>query len=74
MGWLGERLKIRVRQPPEKGRANAAVVRVLAAAVGVDQTAVTLVTGDSSPLKTFEIEGLDAATNRARLGGETPIE
>ena len=73
-GWLGDRLKVRVRQPPEKGRANAAVARLLAAALGVEENAVTLTGGASSPLKTFEVEGLDAATIRERLGGEAPSE
>lgn len=73
-GWLGDRLKIRVRQPPEQGRANAAVARVLAAALGVDETTVSLATGDSSPLKTFEIDGLDDAMIRDRLGGKAPVK
>lgn len=71
-GWLGDRLKIQVRQPPEKGRANAAVARVLAAALGVDESAVSLTAGGSGPLKTFAIEGLDDATLLDRLGGAPP--
>ena len=27
-GWLGDSLKIRVAAPPERGKANAAVVRM----------------------------------------------
>ncbi len=73
-GWLGDRLKIHVRQPPEKGRANAAVARVLASALGVETAAVTLEAGGSSPLKTFEIDGLDAPTIRERLAGQSPSE
>ena len=73
-GWLGDRLKVHVRQPPEKGRATAAVARVLAAALGVESAAVTLVNGASTPLKTFEIEGLDDATIRERIAGEAPSE
>ena len=71
-GWRGDRLKIHVRQPPEKGRATAAVARILAAALGVDSVAVTLVSGASTHLKTFEIDGLDEATIRARIAGEPP--
>jgi uncharacterized protein YggU (UPF0235/DUF167 family) len=73
-GWLGDRLKIHVRQPPEKGRATAAVARVLAAALGVDAAAVTLVSGGSSPLKTFQIDGLDEPTIRERIAAEAPSE
>ena len=35
-------------------------------------TTVALATGDSSPLKTFEIDGLDDAMIRERLGGKAP--
>lgn len=73
-GWLGERLKIHVRQPPEKGRANAAVARVLATALGIETVTVSLSAGGSSPLKTFEIDGLDEATIRERIAGESPSE
>ena len=67
-GWLGDRLKIRVRQPPEGGRANAAVTELLAEALGVPPEDVTLVAGDTSPRKSFTVAGLDDRTIRDRLG------
>lgn len=66
-GWLGDRLKVRVRQPPEGGRANAAVAALLAEALGVDVEEVTLVAGDTSPRKTFAVAGLDDRTIGERL-------
>lgn len=67
-GWLGDRLKVRVRQPPEGGRANAAVTALLAEALGVAEEEVSLVAGDTSPRKTFAVAGLDDQAIRDRLG------
>lgn len=57
-GWLGEALKVRVRAAPEKGRANAAVEKLLAEALGLPPAAVRVVSGFTAPVKTVEIEGL----------------
>ncbi|MFP6608142.1 MAG: DUF167 domain-containing protein, partial [Myxococcota bacterium] len=34
-GWLGEALKVRVRAPAERGKANASVEKIVADALGV---------------------------------------
>jgi len=57
-GVLGDRLKIRVSQPPEGGRANEAIRSLLAERVGVDIRSVSLVAGASSPAKTFAVLGI----------------
>jgi len=46
-----------VTAAPEKGRANAAVVETLAEALGVAKNALRIVSGETSPLKTVEVEG-----------------
>jgi uncharacterized protein (TIGR00251 family) len=66
-GWLGDALKVRVRAPAEAGRANAAVVLVVAKALGLPGDAVRIASGTSSPRKILEIEGLDLETLRARI-------
>lgn len=66
--WLGELLKIKVRAAPEKGKANAAVQRLLAERLGLPTSRVTIVAGFGSPLKSVEIDGMDAAELRNRLG------
>lgn len=57
-GVLGDRLKIRVAQPPEGGKANEAIRELLAARLGVPIRAIALVSGASHPAKTFVISGL----------------
>ena len=50
-------LKIRVRAIAEGGEANAAVMRVLAEALGIPKNALRLASGVTSRLKQVEITG-----------------
>lgn len=50
-------LRVRVKAVPYKGKANAAAIALLAKALGVPKSAVTLVSGDTARLKTVEVEG-----------------
>lgn len=69
--WLGpegeERLAFRVTAPPDKGKANQAVVKLLAKALGVPKSAVAIVAGDKDRLKTVAI-ARDSADIIERLG------
>jgi hypothetical protein len=67
-GWQGDVLRVRVREKAEKGRANEAVAKLLAKSLGVPASAVTLKRGPTSREKLFEVEGLDDAELRRRLG------
>lgn len=67
---LGEHdgaLRVAVAQVPEKGKANAAVARALADALGCKPSQVELLTGPTSRAKTFLISGFDPSDLRARL-------
>ena len=66
-GVLGDALKVATSAAPEKGKANAAVARLLAAALGLDRRSVTLHAGQVSPRKEFLLVGLSAAEARRRL-------
>ncbi|CDX46540.1 conserved hypothetical protein [Mesorhizobium plurifarium] len=59
-------LKARVRAVPENGAANQALERMLAKALGVPVSAVSVVAGGTARLKTLRIVG-DAATLVERL-------
>lgn len=50
-------LRIRVTAVPDKGKANAAVIALLAKAIGVPKSAITLVSGETARLKTVRISG-----------------
>lgn len=57
----GERLRIGVSEPAEGGRANRAACAVLAAALGVPGSAVTVVAGATSREKRVHVTGEPAA-------------
>ena len=58
-GWEDGALRIRVRAPAERGKANDAVCRLIASALGVPPTNVSVVRGGGSRDKQIEIEGID---------------
>ena len=67
VGRHGDAWKIRVFAPPERGRANAAVVELLASLLGVARTDVSVVAGKASRRKVVDVAGLDAETVAERL-------
>ena len=71
-GLLGEALKVQVSAAPERGRANAAVERLIAGALGVAESAVAVMAGHSTPRKTIRINGMSAADVIARLIPDQP--
>jgi uncharacterized protein (TIGR00251 family) len=48
-------LKVRVRAVPEKGKANAAIEALLAKALGVPKSAVSVEKGETQRIKTVRI-------------------
>jgi len=67
---------IEVTAPPEAGRANEAVVRLLAETLAVRRSEVRVSSGGASRTKTIEVEGLGMPEIEARLtraaGAEEP--
>ena len=67
-GRLGRRVKVRTSAPPEAGKANKAIAKILAKAFDVPQRNVELLAGPASPEKTVRISDVDLDTARQRLG------
>lgn len=67
MGWAGEELRVRVRAAPVEGQANEAVCRLIAKQAGVPYSAVEVVRGDASRMKTLRIDGLSEIEVKTRL-------
>ena len=62
----GAALKVAVGAPPEDGKANAAVIALLAETLGVAKSAITVVSGATDRRKLVEIRG-DESRLRAAL-------
>lgn len=56
-----DRLIVAVNAPPVEGKANEAVVRLLADTFGVPRSAVTIVRGETGKKKTVRIAGVTTA-------------
>jgi uncharacterized protein len=61
-GILGDALKIKVAQPPEAGRANRAVIELLADALHIPPAQISITAGHTQPRKTVRITGVSAET------------
>jgi uncharacterized protein (TIGR00251 family) len=60
IGAYGDCLKVEVRAPPERGKANAAVAKLLARVFAVSSSAVVVVAGAGSKDKLVEVRGAAA--------------
>jgi uncharacterized protein len=67
VGRHGAGWKVRVAAAPEDGKANAAVIRLLADTVGVPARDVAILTGHASRDKTVELTGIDERETERRL-------
>ena len=67
VGERGGILMVKVRAKPEDGEATAECLRVVAEAMGVAQSFVTLVRGQRSRMKIVRVAGLTAADMQARF-------
>ena len=74
-GWwtdgTGRALKARVAAPPEDGKANAALIGLLAQTLDVRKSDVRIASGAASRVKTIEVAGDDALL-AARLAKVAP--
>jgi hypothetical protein len=70
VGWRADgALSVRVAAPPVEGRANAALAALLADALDLRPSAVTVERGTRGRDKLVRVEGLTPAAVRQRIGG-----
>jgi len=73
VGRHGDAWKVRVTAPPERGRANNAVVELLSARLGLAPRHVAVVSGTSVRDKVVELRGVSAEEADRRLAGESEV-
>ena len=60
-------LKIKVAAPPEAGKANSAICKLLAAALNLPTRNIEVITGHTQPTKRIAITGINPDQARAHL-------
>jgi uncharacterized protein (TIGR00251 family) len=66
----GDRVKVAVTSPPVDGAANAAVIELVARALGVARGAVSIAAGQASRRKTVVVRGVGVAALEAAIARE----
>ena len=69
VGRHGDGWRARIAAVPERGRANEALCRLLAAALSVPRSSVRVVAGHGAREKIVEIDGVEPAEIERRLEG-----
>lgn len=67
LGYQGDSLRLRVTAPPEGGKANEAVISLLAEALGLVKSRVRIVRGRRSRDKLVSVASLTPEEVRRRL-------
>ncbi len=67
-GITGDAIRLRLRAPPVEGAANEALVRFLAARLGVPRSAIALEAGRAGRDKLVTVAGVTAEEVARRLG------
>ena len=66
-GWLEDTLKIKVKAPADKGKANKAVIKVLEKSLTVAKGSIDITSGTTSCRKVIEIKDCDDETINKKL-------
>ena len=66
-GYQGDMVRLRVTAPPENGKANAAVIELLATALEINKSRLTIIKGLKSRDKSIGVESLTLEEAGRRL-------
>jgi uncharacterized protein (TIGR00251 family) len=63
----GSTIIVHVTAPPEKGKANKAIIKIIAKKTGLSSSRVTILQGATSSTKRIRVEGVNDASLKERL-------
>ena len=66
-GKLGDAIKVQVSAAPERGKANDAVINLIAGLLGLRRNDIQIACGHAQPRKVLEINGIDQQTLDQRI-------
>lgn len=77
LNYVDGTLRLRVTAAPENGKANAAVIELLAKKLGIGKTKISIFRGQASRIKVLRVDALTTEEIKKRLGieedhGRTP--
>ena len=67
VGWVGDTLKVKVHQPPDKGRANDALIDLLSQELGIPKSSLSIIRGWSSSRKIIDLGSLSVNDVHSRF-------
>ncbi|MBP9842201.1 MAG: DUF167 domain-containing protein [Simkaniaceae bacterium] len=69
LGWEGDLLRVKIAAPPDKGKANEALIRFLAKEWDIAPSRIQILSGHTSRIKTLECQVENEIQNTS--GGES---
>jgi uncharacterized protein len=72
IGFRDDVLWVKVAAPPDKGRANAALIELLAKSLSIPKSDLSLVRGFTSRQKVIAINGLTTTALKGKLTRDVP--
>ncbi len=67
IGLYGDTLKVAVNAPPEKGKANQALIGFIGKVLNVPKSQIKIITGQTSKIKVAEISGIDLSDSISKI-------
>lgn len=73
LGWKDVALRVKVKAPPVEGKANAAVVELLATTLRVPRSAIRITAGLTDRNKTIEITADEGVIKKLLPGNQSAM-